>query len=219
MSFYFAQFLTGLSSASSLFLVACGLSLIFGVTRIVNFAHGSFYMLGAYVAMRWCSIVPGSILGFWGSVLAAAFHRGAVGVVIEIVILKRIYNAPELYQLVATFGIVLIMADAILWMFGGEDRFGPRAPGLDGVVRIFGEPIPQYDLLLIALGPIVLGLMWLLLNRTRWGILVRAATLDREMVARSASTSHGCSPQCSSSAPSSRASAAHFRCRVCRSTC
>ncbi len=183
MSFYFAQFLTGLSSASSLFLVACGLSLIFGVTRIVNFAHGSFYMLGAYLAYTLVQYVPGSILGFWGAVLASALIVALVGAVIEIIILKRIYNAPELYQLVATFGIVLIMQDAILWMFGGEDRFGPRAPGLDGVVRIFGEPIPEYDLLLIALGPIVLGLMWLLLTRTRWGILVRAATLDREMVA------------------------------------
>ncbi|MGI9511489.1 MAG: ABC transporter permease [Anderseniella sp.] len=183
MSFYFAQFLTGLSSASSLFLVACGLSLIFGVTRVVNFAHGSFYMLGAYVAYSLVQFVPGSILGFWGSVLAAALIVALVGVVIEVLILKRIYNAPELYQLVATFGVVLLMQDAVLLIFGGEDKFGPRAPGLDGVVRIFGEPIPEYDLLLIALGPIVLGAMWLLLNRTRWGILVRAATLDREMVA------------------------------------
>ena len=183
MSFYFAQFLTGLSSASSLFLVACGLSLIFGVTRIVNFAHGSFYMLGAYMAYTLVQYVPGSILGFWGSVLAAALIVALVGVVIEVVVLRRIYNAPELYQLVATFGIVLIVQDAVLWIFGSEDRLGPRAPGLDGVVRIFGEPIPQYDLVLIALGPAVLALMWLLLNRTRWGVLVRAATLDREMVA------------------------------------
>lgn len=183
MSFYFAQFLTGLSSASSLFLVACGLSLIFGVTRVVNFAHGSFYMLGAYVAYSLVQLVPGSILGFWGSVLAAAVIVALVGVVVEILILKRIYNAPELYQLVATFGVVLLMQDAILLIFGGEDLFGPRAPGLDGVVRIFGEPIPEYDLLLIALGPVVLCAMWLLLNRTRWGVLVRAATLDREMVA------------------------------------
>jgi branched-chain amino acid transport system permease protein len=183
MSFYFAQFLTGLSSASSLFLVACGLSLIFGVTRIVNFAHGSFYMLGAYMAYTLVRYVPGSILGFWGSVLAAALIVALVGVLIEVVVLRRIYSAPELYQLVATFGIVLIVQDAVLWIFGSEDRLGPRAPGLDGVVRIFGEPIPQYDLVLIALGPAVLALMWLLLNRTRWGVLVRAATLDREMVA------------------------------------
>ncbi len=183
MSFYFAQFLTGLASASSLFLVACGLSLIFGVTRIVNFAHGSFYMLGAYLAYTLVQYVPGSILGFWGSVIAAALIVALVGAVIEVVMLRRIYNAPELYQLVATFGIVLIVQDAVLWIFGAEDKLGPRAPGLDGIVRIFGEPIPQYDLLLIALGPAVLGALWLLLNRTRWGVLVRAATLDREMVA------------------------------------
>ena len=183
MSFYFAQFLTGLASASSLFLVACGLSLIFGVTRIVNFAHGSFYMLGAYLAYTLVQYVPGSILGFWGSVIAAALIVALVGAIIEVVMLRRIYNAPELYQLVATFGIVLIVQDAVLWIFGAEDKLGPRAPGLDGIVRIFGEPIPQYDLLLIALGPAVLGALWLLLNRTRWGVLVRAATLDREMVA------------------------------------
>ncbi len=183
MSFYFAQFLTGLASASSLFLVACGLSLIFGVTRIVNFAHGSFYMLGAYLAYTLVQYVPGSIVGFWGSVIAAALVVGLIGAIIEVVMLRRIYNAPELYQLVATFGIVLIVQDAVLWIFGAEDKLGPRAPGLDGIVRIFGEPIPQYDLLLVALGPAVLGALWLLLNRTRWGVLVRAATLDREMVA------------------------------------
>ena len=182
MGFYFAQFLTGLSSACSLFLVASGLSLIFGVTRIVNFAHGSFYMLGAYTAYHLVELMPGSILGFWGSVLASAVIVGLLGVVIEFLILRRVYNAPELFQLVATFGVVLVLQDATLWMFGGEDYFGPRAPGLDGVVRIFGEPIPQYDLALIVLGPVVLGLVWFLLKKTHWGVLVRAATLDREMV-------------------------------------
>ncbi|MGB7204779.1 MAG: ABC transporter permease [Anderseniella sp.] len=183
MSFYFAQFLTGLSSASSLFLVACGLSLIFGVTRIVNFAHGSFYMIGAYLAYTLVQYVPGSIFGFWGSVLVAAIIVGLVGALIEVVILRRIYGSPELFQLVATFGVVLVVQDACLYFFGPADLLGPRAPGLDSVVRIFGEPIPEYDLVLIALGPIVLASLWLLLNRTRWGILIRAATLDREMVA------------------------------------
>ncbi|OED40019.1 ABC transporter permease [Chromatiales bacterium (ex Bugula neritina AB1)] len=181
--FIFAQFLTGLSSASSLFLVASGLSLIFGVTRIVNFAHGSFYMLGAYVAYHLIEWLPTGILPFWGSVICAALVVGVVGVIVEIVILRRIYHAPELFQLVATFGIVLVMQDTILALFGGEDKFGSRAPGLKGVVRIFGEPIPQYDLLLIGLGPVVLLVVWLLLNKTRWGTLVRAATQDRDMVA------------------------------------
>ena len=181
--FYFAQFLTGLSSACSLFLVASGLSLIFGVTRIVNFAHGSFYMLGAYIAYHIIEVLPFGILGFWTSVVLSALIVGLIGVIVEIVILRRIYHAPELFQLVATFGIVLIVQDAILYVFGGDDKFGSRAPGLDSVVRIFGEPIPEYDLLLIALGPIVLLAVWLLLNKTRWGVLVRAATQDREIAA------------------------------------
>lgn len=181
--FLFAQFLTGLSSAASLFLVASGLSLIFGVTRIVNFAHGSFYMLGAYVAYHLIEWLPTGIFPFWLSVIVAALIVGLVGVVVEILVLRRIYHAPELFQLVATFGIVLVMQDLIWWLFGGEDKFGSRAPGLKGVVRIFDEPIPQYDLVIIAIGFAVLIGVWLLLNKTRWGTLVRAATQDREIVA------------------------------------
>jgi len=182
MGFYFAQLLTGLANASSLFLVASGLSIIFGVTRIVNFAHGSFFMLGAYLAFTFVNILPQGILGFWGAVLVAAALVSVIGAVIELTILRRIYHAPELFQLVATFGVVLIIQDLTLWIWGAEDLVGPRAPGLTGAVRIFGEPIPEYDLLLIAIGPVVLGIVWLVFHRSRWGVLVRAATQDREMV-------------------------------------
>ncbi|PIE13178.1 MAG: ABC transporter permease [Rhodobacterales bacterium] len=182
MGFYLAQLLTGLANASSLFLIACGLSIIFGVTRIVNFAHGSFYMVGAYVAYTLVTTLGGGVLGFWGSVLTAALSVGLLGLVIEITILRRIYHAPELFQLVATFGVVLIFQDATLAIWGGEDLLGPRAPGLDRAVRIMGEPIPEYDLALILIGPLVLLGIWLLFHRTRWGVLVRAATQDREMV-------------------------------------
>ncbi len=183
MGFYFAQFLTGLTSAASLFLVAAGLSLIFGVTRIVNFAHGSFYMLGAYLAYTLVEALPYGVLGFWGGVLLAALLVGVIGTVIEIVLLRRLYQAPELFQLVATFGVVLVIQDVTLAIWGAEDLLGPRAPGLKGVVRIMGEPIPHYDIALIVIGPSVLLLVWLLLKKTRWGVLVRAATQDREMVA------------------------------------
>ncbi|MEM6763215.1 MAG: branched-chain amino acid ABC transporter permease, partial [Pseudomonadota bacterium] len=182
MSFYFAQLLTGLANASSLFLIACGLSIIFGVTRVVNFAHGSLYMLGAYLAYTLITALDFGVLGFWFSVLAAAAIVAVIGGLIEILVLRRIYRSPELFQLVATFGIVLIVQDIALAIWGAEDLLGPRAPGLDRAVRIFGEPIPEYDLALIVIGPVVLGLIWLLFNRTRWGILVRAATQDREMV-------------------------------------
>ncbi|WP_306005496.1 ABC transporter permease [Aquicoccus porphyridii] len=182
MGFYVAQLLTGLANASSLFLIACGLSIIFGVTRIVNFAHGSFYMVGAYLAYSIVALFPGSILGFWGGVIAAALIVGLLGLIVEMTILRRIYHAPELFQLVATFGVVLIIQDMTQAVWGAEDKLGPRAPGLDSALRIMGEPIPEYDLALILIGPAVLAGIWLVFHRTRWGVLVRAATQDREMV-------------------------------------
>ncbi|WP_062363817.1 ABC transporter permease [Variovorax paradoxus] len=174
------QFLTGLSSASSLFLVGAGLSLIFGVTRIVNFAHGSFFMVGIYLAYTLVDKL--GTLGFWPAVLIAALAVGVIGALIEMVLLRRIYKSPELFQLLATFALVLVIKDAVLYFWGPDELLGPRAPGLSGSVDILGRQFPTYDLFLIVVGPVVLGLMWLLLTRTRWGTLVRAATQDREMV-------------------------------------
>ncbi|MBV9859848.1 MAG: ABC transporter permease [Alphaproteobacteria bacterium] len=182
MSFVIVQILTGLSTASSLFLIACGLSIIFGVTRVVNFAHGSFYMLGAYIAYAFVSRAGGSFWAYWGGVLAAAAIVGGIGGAVELIVLRRIYRAPELFSLLATFGIVLVVEDALLAAFGPDDILGPRAPGLGGAIELLGRPFPTYDLALIAVGPIVLGLLFLLFHRTRWGTLVRAATEDREMV-------------------------------------
>jgi branched-chain amino acid transport system permease protein len=183
MASILAQFLNGLASASTLFLIAAGLSLIFGVTRIVNFAHGSLYMLGIYTAYSAVNAFAGAgPIGFWTGMLAAALAVGVLGALIEIVVLRRIYQAPELFQLLATFALVLIIKDLTLWVWGAEDLLGPRAAGLDGAVSIAGWRFPQYDLFLIAVGPLVLGLLWLVLHRTRWGTLVRAATQDREMV-------------------------------------
>ena len=181
MSSFIVQLLNGLASASSLFLVAVGLSLIFGVTRIVNFAHGSFFMLGIYVAY---SLVDrlGAQIGYWPALLLAPLVVGALGALVEVVLLRRIYRAPELFQLLATFALVLVIKDAALWFWGPEELLGPRAAGLRGSVEILGRLYPTYDLFLIVVGPVVLGLLWLLLTRTRFGILVRAATQDRAMV-------------------------------------
>ncbi|MFZ4289336.1 ABC transporter permease [Variovorax sp. HJSM1_2] len=183
MSFsgFVVQLLNGLASASSLFLVAAGLSLIFGVTRIVNFAHGSFFMLGIYVAYSLVEVL-GVRLGFWPALLIAAVAVGVLGALIEILLLRRIYKAPELFQLLATFALVLVIKDAVLWLWGPDELLGPRAPGLAGSVMLLGRQFPAYDLFLIVVGPVVLGLVWLLLTRTRFGTLVRAATQDREMV-------------------------------------
>jgi branched-chain amino acid transport system permease protein len=182
MAFYVVQFLTGLASAASLFLVASGLSIIFGVTRIVNFAHGAFYMLGAYAAYTLTERLSGAF-GFWAGILGAALIVAAVGVLVEMILLRRIYHVPELFQLLATFGLTLMVEDLVVLMWGPSDLLGRRAPGFKGAVDFFGQNIPTYDLFLIVLGPIVLAALWLMFQRTRWGVLVRAATQDRDMVA------------------------------------
>ncbi|MBM3526127.1 MAG: ABC transporter permease, partial [Alphaproteobacteria bacterium] len=127
--------------------------------------------------------LPREPWAYWSAVLVASLGVGVVGVVIEMALLRRIYRAPELFQLLATFGVVLIIQDLALWIWGPVDKLGPRAPRLRGAVEILGQRFPQYELLLIAIGPVVLLLLWLLFTRTRWGTLVRAATQDREMVA------------------------------------
>src|SRR4051794_6135784 len=184
-SFLLLQSLNGLASASSLFITACGLTIVFGVTRIVNFAHGSLYMLGAYIA---ATLIPKLLewshgpTSFWAGILTSAVAVGLIGVTMEVALLRRIYRAPELFQLLATFGVVLVVQDAVIKIFGPQDILGPRAPGLRAPVEILGRRFPSYELALIAAGPLVLGLLWLILKHTRLGVLVRAATQDREMV-------------------------------------
>jgi branched-chain amino acid transport system permease protein len=178
------QALTGLASASSLFLVASGLTVIFGVTRIVNFAHGSFYMLGAYVGWTLVhALGPRDFLGFWGGVVFAALAVAALGALVEVTLLRRIYRAPELFQLLATFGLLLVIQDVVLHLWGPQDLLGPRAPGLRGSVDVLGARFPLYDLFLIATGPLVLLALWALFRFTRFGARVRAATENRELVA------------------------------------
>jgi branched-chain amino acid transport system permease protein len=182
--FWATQLLTGLATAATLFLVAVGLSLVFGVTRIVNFAHGSLYMIGAYVALALgARFVHGTAAMYWLCVLGAALVVALIGALLEIVLLRRIYRSPELLQLLLTFAVALVADDLLLMIFGPEDQLAPRVRGLRGGVAILGERFPIYDFYIIALAPIVFAALWLLLHRTRWGTLVRAATHDREMVA------------------------------------
>ena len=140
-------------------------------------------MVGAYVAYFLISALPAGAYSFWAGILMAALTVGLLGVLVETMLLRRLYRAPELFLLMGTFGIVLILQDLTRWLFGAEDILGPRAPGVDGSFEIFGQYIPQYDFVLIILAPLTLLVIWALLYRTRWGILVRAATEDREMAA------------------------------------
>lgn len=183
MTAFLIQLLTGLAGASSLFLVAAGLTVIFGVTRVVNFAHGSLFMLGAYIGWSILSRLPRDPEYFLLGVILTGLTTAAIGALLEMALLRRIYRAPELLQLLATFGVVLILQDVTQRIWGPADLTLPRGPWLRSAVTILGERFPLYDLILIATGPLVLGALWLLFARTRWGVLVRAATLDRDMVA------------------------------------
>ncbi len=178
---FFLQALNGLADASGLFLVAAGLSLIFGVTRIINVAHGSLYMLGSYFAYTFAMRVGGAV-GFWSGIIASGLLVALIGAIIEALLLRRIYRSPELFQLLATFAVLLVINDAALWVWGPDDLLGPRAPGLSGAVEIMGRRFPSYNFFLIVVTPLVLLALHLLLKRTRFGHLVRAATQDREMV-------------------------------------
>ena len=187
MSFSWIQLLGGLSYATTLFLMAAGLTLIFGVTRIVNFAHGSFFMLGALFTAHWVT----NWFPAWGesaplylsAIVLGAGCAGLAGAIAEFFLLRRLSGAPELYQLVATFGLSLAMHDAMQWGFGPDEVFAPRFPGLKGSLQIGDDFFPAYQLVMIVLGPLVWLGLHLLLKHSLFGRRLRAATQDRHMLA------------------------------------
>lgn len=178
----FIQILSGVSRGMILFVVASGLTLIFGVLRIPNFAHGSFYMLAAFVAYAVTHAVGGSDLGFVISLLMAPLILGAFGVAFEFMLLRRIAGRLHLYQLIMTFAMTLIIADGIKMIWGGAYRSVGYPPLLSGSVEIFGRPFPTYYLLVIVVGLVIAALLSLLMERTRFGRTVSAAVVDPEMV-------------------------------------
>src|ERR1700753_2190277 len=169
MGIVLVQALSGLASASSLFLVASGLTVIFGVTRVVNFAHGSLFMLGAYAGWTILSHLPRDPAWVAIGTLLTALALAGVGAAIETTLLRRIYKAPELLQLLATFGVVLVGQDLVLKLWGPDDLTLPPPRWLRSFVAIAGERIPSFDIVMIAIGPLVLLALWLLFTRTRWG--------------------------------------------------
>lgn len=186
MSFVAIQLLNGLSYATTLFLMAAGLTLIFGVTRIVNFAHGSFFMLGALFSAHWLvHWFPTWAESAWlyaFAMILGAMVAAITGAVAEFCLLRRLYGVPELYQLVATFGLSLALHDGMLAVFGSQEVFAPRFPGLKGAIAVGDGFFPAYQAVTIALGPLVWLGLHLLLTRSRWGKRVRAATQDRTML-------------------------------------
>lgn len=178
----FAQALSGLTNASFLFLVASGLSLIFGVMRILNFAHGSLYMVGAYAAFQFVSWFGPGEASFWGAVVLSATVVAVLGGFIERFLLRFLYAREELYQLLFTYALVLIFTDLVKVIWGVNQHSVSRPPSLAGSNIVFGATLPDYNLFIVLLGPVIALAMWLVLQRTRAGRLIRAAALDREML-------------------------------------
>jgi len=179
-SFVFAQSISGLTAAMFLFLIASGLSLIFGVLRVLNFAHGTFYMLGAYAAyqlVQWLGVGPGR---FWLAALGAAAAVAALGGLIERVLFRHLYGKEELYQLLFTYALVLVLSDSAKMVWGTQQKSVSRPPELTGSFSVFGATIPSYNLLILLLGPAIALAFWFVLQRTRVGRFIRAAALDRE---------------------------------------
>jgi branched-chain amino acid transport system permease protein len=179
-SFLFGQFLGGLTAAMFLFLIASGLSLIFGVLRVLNFAHGSFYMLGAYLAWQIVRWVGPQGEAFWLAALGAALGIALLGGLVERLLLRHLYGREELYQLLFTYALVLILGDVAKVVWGTGQLSVSRPPSLAGNFQLFGAIIPYYNLFIILLGPTIALGFWFVLQRTPVGRIVRAAALDRE---------------------------------------
>jgi len=174
--------MAGLTTAMFLFLIASGLSLIFGVLRVLNFAHGSFYMLGAYLAWQAFHWLQPMHAAFWPAVLGAALGIALLGAIVERLLFRYLYGREELYQLLFTYALVLILGDAAKYTWGVQQLSVPGPPVLSGAVQLFGATLPLYNLFIMAVGPLIAVLVWLMLTRSSLGRMVRAAALDREML-------------------------------------
>ncbi|MBW3658536.1 MAG: branched-chain amino acid ABC transporter permease [Actinobacteria bacterium] len=178
---FLLQLLTGLSRAAILFIVASGLSLVFGAMRIVNIAHGSFYMVGAFVSVTVTAWL-GGLLGFLASLVAAAVVVALLAALVEVLALRRLYESEHLMQLLATFAFVLIFADGVQFLWGERPRSVPQPAIIGGAVDLGGIIFPKYSLFLIAVAVVLAVALWALMARTGLGRDIRAAVSDPEML-------------------------------------
>jgi len=173
----FAQALNGLAYGVLLFLLSVGLTLIFGMLDVVNLAHGSFYMLGAYAGL---SLIAG-IGNFWLALLLAPLAVGLIGALVEVTCLRPLYRRPPLDQVLLTFGFIYLFEDLVKWIWGGRIRSISPPDLFSGSVSVWGAIIPSYRLFVIVFGLVVAVLLWLLIERTRLGAIIRAGVFDAEM--------------------------------------
>jgi branched-subunit amino acid ABC-type transport system permease component len=175
----------GLSQASVLFLVAAGLSLVFGALRVINMAHGSLYMVGAFISTAVVGLVAQTTVGFVAALIVAPAIVGALGALIEIVVLRRLYNREHLLQLLATYALVLVFAGAVRIIFHSENRNIGKPDFLNGGLNIAGLTFPSYKLFLMVAAIAVAVGLYFVLYRTSLGRNIRAAVSDPELLSSS----------------------------------
>lgn len=177
-----SQFLIGLSRAMLLFILASGLTLAFGVLRVINFAHGSLYMIGAFMAFTIASAVGRGPAGFWLALLLAPLAVALISLAIERCFLRFVYKREHLMQVLLTYSLVLIFGDMVKMIWGTQYKSMSVPESLTGSITLLGASLPKYNGFILIIGPLVAVGLWYLLNRTRLGKICRATATDREMV-------------------------------------
>lgn len=183
MEIFIIQFLNSVFYASILFLIAAGLSLIYGVMQIINLAHGSLYALGAYVT-AWAVgtlAAGGHVVLLFLLLPAGAVAVAAVGMVIEPTLLRPLYKRPEEYQLLVTFALLLILEDVMRFLFGGVPLSADAIMDATGSIPVMTLKYPVYNLMVIGIGILAALFLWAFIYRTRFGIMLRATSQDRRM--------------------------------------
>jgi branched-chain amino acid transport system permease protein len=172
------QLLNGIQFGVMLFLMASGLTLIFGVMGLINLAHGSLYMVGAFV----CAYVTGITGSFWPGLLAGALGAAMMGVIVEVLVIRRLYERDHLDQVLATFALILILSEGTAWVFGSQPLWLDIPSVLKGSIELGRVIYPVYRILIIIVGVLVALGLYLLISRTRIGMRIRAGENDREMI-------------------------------------
>ena len=174
-------FLMGLASAMLLFLISSGLTLVFGVLGIVNFAHGSLYMLGAYLAYSSTLLLNPMLGSFWLALTTSTIVVAVIGLLIERFLLKHIYKTDHIYQLLLTFSLVMIIDGLVKMIWGLDPKSFSEPAFLSGSLSVLGRPFPAYAIFIILAGIVLSLLLWAFLSKTRFGRFIRAASADRDM--------------------------------------
>jgi len=173
--------MAGLATAAILFIVTVGLSLVFGTMKVINLAHGTFYMIGAYLVTVTFGAVTSRTFGFSFALLAASIVVAILGIIVEIFVLRRLYKSDHLLQLIATWALMLILEQVSIMVWGPQNVTGTLPPLLNGSVTMGTQEFPTYDLFLIAVAVVISIVLWFMIQRTKIGRFIRAAVQDIEL--------------------------------------